>query len=128
LWDVYHRHPWILQTASAGPPADPGQLAWLEAGLGALRATPLSERDKMAAVMSVLHFVRGAAALDIEARHTDTLDYPEVLRRVLEAGRFPALTAALADGVFDETDDDAETEFRSGLDVLLDGVAAKIRA
>jgi hypothetical protein len=34
----------------------------------------------------------------------------------------------LADGVFDETDDDAETEFRSGLDLLLDGVAAKIRA
>src|ERR1700741_1403438 len=21
LWGVYHRHPWILQTASAGPPA-----------------------------------------------------------------------------------------------------------
>ena len=36
LWDVYHRHPWVLQTASAGPPADPGQLAWLDAGLAAL--------------------------------------------------------------------------------------------
>ena len=24
LWDVYHRHPWVLQTAAAGPPADPG--------------------------------------------------------------------------------------------------------
>jgi AcrR family transcriptional regulator len=33
LWGVYHRHPWILQTASAGPPVDPGQLAWLDAGL-----------------------------------------------------------------------------------------------
>src|SRR3954463_6213262 len=33
LWEVYHRHPWILQTASAGPPTDPGQLAWLDAGL-----------------------------------------------------------------------------------------------
>src|SRR4051794_23203908 len=31
LWDVYHRHPWILQAASAGLPADPGQLAWLDA-------------------------------------------------------------------------------------------------
>ena len=36
LWDIYHRHPWILQAAAAGPPADPGQLAWLDAGLAAL--------------------------------------------------------------------------------------------
>ena len=67
LWDVYHRHPWVLQTASAGPPADPGQLAWLDAGLAALGGTGLAERDKLAAVMAVLHYVRGAAALDIEA-------------------------------------------------------------
>jgi ABC-2 type transport system permease protein len=40
LWEVYHRHPWILAAASSGPPADPGQLAWLEAGLSALGATP----------------------------------------------------------------------------------------
>ena len=42
LWDVYHRHPWILQTAAAGPPADPGQLAWLDAGLAALGGTVLN--------------------------------------------------------------------------------------
>src|SRR5690242_13755673 len=67
LWDVYHRHPWVLQTAAAGPPLDPGQLAWLDAGLAALAATGLTERDKLAAVLAVLHYVRGAAALDIEA-------------------------------------------------------------
>src|SRR6201988_1765188 len=67
LWDIYHRHPWILQTAAAGPPADPGQLAWLDAGLAALGGTGLAERDKLAAVMAVLHYVRGAAALGIEA-------------------------------------------------------------
>jgi AcrR family transcriptional regulator len=71
LWDVYHRHPWILPTAAAGPPADPGQLAWLDAGLAALGSTGLAERDKLAAVMAVLHFVRGAAALDIEAGDVD---------------------------------------------------------
>jgi AcrR family transcriptional regulator len=128
LWDVYHRHPWILQTASAGPPADPGQLAWLEAGLAALGATGLSERDKMAAVMAVLHFARGAAALDIEAGHTDTSDYPGLLRRLLEADRFPALTAALAAGVFDNEDDDPHAEFRSGLRQLLDGIDVRIES
>ena len=84
LWDVYHRHPWILQTAAAGPPADPGQLAWLDAGLAALGGTGLSERDKLAAVMAVLHFVRGAAALDIEAGRIDSARYPGLLRRLLD--------------------------------------------
>ena len=74
LWDLYHRHPWILQTVAAGPPADPGQLAWLDAGLAALGGTGLAERDKLAAVMAVLHYVRGAAAIAIEAGQVDSAD------------------------------------------------------
>jgi AcrR family transcriptional regulator len=127
LWDVYHRHPWILQAAAAGPPADPGQLAWLDAGLAAVGGTGLSERDKLAAVMAVLHFARGAAALDIEAAgHVDGPEYPALLRRLLDAERFPALAAALEDGVFDQADDGGAAEFRSGLRQLLDGIAARV--
>src|ERR1700754_3437692 len=126
LWDVYHRHPWILQTASTGPPADPGQLAWLDAGLAALGGTPLAERDKLAAVMAVLHYVRGAAALDIEAVQTNLSNYPALLRRLLTADRFPALTAAVAAGVFEQENDDPQAEFRSGLRQLLDGIAARV--
>jgi AcrR family transcriptional regulator len=126
LWEVYHRHPWILQAASAGPPADPGQLAWLNAGLAALGGTNLAERDKLAAVMAVLHFVRGAAALAIEAAPADGPDYPAVLRRVIDADRFTALSAALDAGAFDDTDDDHLAEFRSGLGQLLDGIAVRI--
>jgi AcrR family transcriptional regulator len=128
LWDVYHRHPWVLQAASAGPPADPGQLAWLDAGLAALAATGLGERDKLAAVMAVLHFVRGAAALEIEAGPVDGRDYPGLLRRVLDADRFPALTAAVEAGVFDDADNDHLGEFRSGLAQLVDGIAARVEA
>jgi AcrR family transcriptional regulator len=126
LWDIYHRHPWILQTAAAGPPADPGQLAWLDAGLAALGGTGLAERDKLAAVMALLHYVRGAAALDIEAVQTNLSNYPALLRRLLTADRFPALTAAVAAGVFDQENDDPQAEFRSGLGQLLDGIAAKV--
>jgi AcrR family transcriptional regulator len=126
LWDVYHRHPWILQTASAGPPADPGQLAWLDAGLAALGGTPLAEREKLAAVMAVLHYVRGAAALDIEAGQDTGADYPTLLRRVVDADRLPALAAVLEAGVFDGPGNDHLGEFRSGLAQLLSGVAATI--
>jgi AcrR family transcriptional regulator len=127
LWEVYHRHPWVLQaTAAAGPPADPGQLAWLDAGLAAMATTGLAERDKLAAVMAVLHFVRGAAALDTEGAPADTPGYPALLRRVLDGDRFPALAAALEAGVFDNADRDHLAEFRSGLEQLLDGIAAKV--
>jgi AcrR family transcriptional regulator len=125
LWDVYHRHPWVLQTAAAGPPLDPGQLAWLDAGLAALGATGLTERDKLAAVMAILHYVRGAAALDIEAG-VEGPDYPALLRRLLDGDRFPALAAAVAAGVFDDVADDHLAEFRSGLAQLLDGIATKV--
>lgn len=126
LWEVYHCHPWILQAAAAGAPVDPGQLAWLDAGLAALGDTGLAERDKLTAVMAVLHFVRGAAALDIEAGSVDWPDYPALLRKLVEPEQFPALAAALQDGVFDRTDDDPHAQFRSGLNQLLDGIAARI--
>ncbi|MCT7658192.1 TetR/AcrR family transcriptional regulator [Mycobacterium deserti] len=126
LWDVYHRHPWVLQAAAAGPPADPGQLAWLDAGLAALGGTGLAERDKLAAVMAILHFVRGAAALDIEAGGAETPGFATLLRRVVTADRFPALAAAIADGVFDQPDHDRRADFRSGLAQILDGVATRI--
>ena len=125
LWDIYHRHPWILQTAAAGPPADPGQLAWLDAGLAALADTGLAERDKLAAVMAVLHYVRGAAALDIEAGHVDGPDYPALLRRLLTPTgslrwRRPSRPACSTTPTTTTS-----AEFRSGLAQLLDGIAAK---
>jgi AcrR family transcriptional regulator len=126
LWDVYHRHPWVLPAAASGPPADPGQLAWLNAGLAALGTTGLTERDKLAAVMTVLHYVRGAAALHIEAAQVDTPDYPDLLRRFVDAQRFPALAAAVEAGAFDSVDVDHLADFHSGLRHLLDGVAMRM--
>jgi AcrR family transcriptional regulator len=125
LWDVYHRHRWLLQAASAGPPLDPGQLAWLDAGLAALARTGLTERDKLAAVMAVLHFVRGAAALALDVDQAEAVDYPGVLRRVVTADRFPALAAAVEGGAFDGQGDHVD-DFRSGLALLLEGIAVKI--
>lgn len=128
LWEVYHRHPWILQASSAGPPADPGQLSWLNAGLSALGATTLSERDKFGAVMAVLHFVRGAAALAIEAGAMPDLAYPGLLKRLIDGARFPALAAAIEAGVFDGAIGDPLAEFHGGLQQLLDGVEVKVAA
>jgi AcrR family transcriptional regulator len=126
LWDVYHRHPWILSAASSGPPADPGQLAWLEAGLSALGSTGVAEREKLSAVMSLLHYVRGAAALAIEVGNSagpvDLANYPDVLGKLLDTRRYPAIAAALAAGAFDPAGDDPRADFHSGVDRVLDGI------
>lgn len=125
LWVVYHRHPWILQTAAAGLPADPGQLVWLDAGLATLSGTTLTEREKLSAVLAVLIFTRGSAALAIEARDVDDSEYPALLRRLVTPARFPALAAAIDAGALDQPDDDQKTEFHSGLSQLLDGIAVR---
>ncbi|OCB48801.1 TetR family transcriptional regulator [Mycobacterium vulneris] len=125
LWGVYHHHPWILQTAAAGLPADPGQLAWLDAGLATLSGTALTEREKLSAVLAVLIFTRGSAALAIEARDVDDSEYPALLRRLVTPARFPALAAAIDAGALDQPDDDQKAEFHSGLSQLLDGIAVR---
>jgi AcrR family transcriptional regulator len=124
LWEVYHRHRWVLAASAAGPPVDPGQLAWLDAGLAALRNTGMAESDKLAGVLAVLHFVRGAAALAIEAP-TEGPDYPGLLRSVLDSDRFPALASALDAGAFDDDESHVDA-FRSGLHQLLDGLSLKL--
>jgi AcrR family transcriptional regulator len=128
LWGVYHRHPWVLQTASVGPPADPGQLSWLNAGLAALGGTSLTERDKFGAVMAVLHFVRGAAALAIGAGAMPDHGYPDLLKRLVDRTRFTALSAALDAGVFDDANRNPLAEFHTGLEQLLDGIEVKVAA
>lgn len=132
LWDVYHRHPWILDASSARPPADPGQLAWLEAGLGALRPTRLSEREKVSSVISLLHYVRGAASMAIESSTTagdvDWSGYPAMLREVVDPRRFPSIAAALAAGAFDTSvENGPRQEFLSGVAHLADGIAALVK-
>ncbi len=91
LWAVYHRHPWILQAASAGLPADPGQLAWLDAGLAALSGTWLTEREKLTAVIAVLVFTRGSAALAIEARDVDDRAVPSATATTGPTGPVPRI-------------------------------------
>jgi hypothetical protein len=101
-------------------------LAWLDAGLATLGSTGLAERDKLAAVMAVLHFVRGAAALSVEIGAVDHNHYPSMLRRLIDPERFPSLAAALDAGVFSDRSDDPLSEFRAGLAQLLDGIDTRI--
>ncbi|MBB5626168.1 TetR/AcrR family transcriptional regulator [Sphaerisporangium krabiense] len=125
---VYHRHPWILQI-TGGPPLDPGQLAWVDAGLRTLRATPLPPAEKLSAIMLLTYYTRGHAQISarppVEPAEAlaEEAGYETLLRRLVDAERFPDLAEALAEGAFAPDPDAApEADFLAGLDRILDGL------
>jgi AcrR family transcriptional regulator len=135
-WAQHERiraHPWTVRVPISGPPITPNQVAWLEAALRLLAPTGLAEHEKASAVLLLSGYVRGEATLtaDIEA-HFASADpdramsaYADLLRRLLEPERFPALHALLAAGVFDHADD-PDVEFAFGLERILDGIGALV--
>lgn len=136
----YRRHPWYAQLPISGPPVGPNNLAWFDRGLAALAVTGLPEPDKVGIVLALTTFVRGQVRVSADlragyARNPDAFGsgYGAVLAQVADPSRFPALGRAVAGGVFDEDaapDGDIEVDlaqdFRFGLDLFLDGVAAHL--
>jgi len=132
--DVLHRHPWILRIPISAPPATPNQIAWLEDGLRSLRGTGLTEGEKISTILLLSGFVRNEATLAADLQratgpmaHSSTAAWARALTRLTDAERFPALHAVLAAGVLDEPDD-PDPEYSFGLERILDGIEALVRA
>jgi AcrR family transcriptional regulator len=131
--DAYRRHEWALRIPISGPPVTPNQIAWLEDGLRSLRRTRLSEQEKLSAILLLSGFVRSAATLaaDIGAAHAEDEQvmrgFGALLSRFTDPERFPALHTAIAAGAFDD-EDDIDAEFVFGLERVLDGIGALVRA
>lgn len=136
---VCYRHPWILQVTTGRPPLEPAQLGWLDRGLATLAGTGLTPRERLSAVLLVLHYVRGEAQItavmmaggpdaDRDPR-AGQADYARTIARLVHADRFPALAEVAAAGVFDPDTHSADpaTDFDFGLARVLDGIAAMLR-
>jgi AcrR family transcriptional regulator len=138
---VHRRHRWVVRVPIGGPPATPNQVAWLEQGLRCLRGTGLAEGEKLSVILLLTGYVRNYATLEADlaeaaarsaagagaAGQSTMSDYGRLLARLTDAGRFPALHAVIAAGVLDEQDD-LDAEFVFGLERVLDGVDALVRA
>ena len=130
-------HPWAVRIPINGLPIMPREVAWFENALACLRDTGLTEARKASVIMLLAGYVRNLATTeaDIEAAvRTSGLDpsawmssYADLLRRLTDPQRFPALTKFIASGVFDAADE-PDDEFIFGLDLILDGVEALIAA
>ncbi|MEV5444102.1 TetR/AcrR family transcriptional regulator [Streptomyces sp. NPDC003090] len=125
------RHEWLADLLGARPGLGPNGLAVTEATLAALDG--LTDVDTvLRAVETVGAYVTGAIRREIAhlraerdtgltERDWQRASGPHVTR-MLATGRFPALARAVHDG----TDVDAETSFATGLEWVLDAVAARL--
>lgn len=135
LQQVYLRHPWMLDLPISGMPAGPQQLAWLDRMLAALAGTRLEPWERMSCALSLATYGRTQAMLvrDLIAsrqRAADTgtppADWGQLITRLADRERYPALFAMVEAGEFAEDgaeDDFGVQEFGFGLARLLDGIA-----
>ena len=128
---------WVLGALFGGLPSTPNQIAWLERGLGCLRGTGLAEHEKLSVILLITSYVRMEVALSADVMATFEASgasaqeamsaYGHLLAKLTDAQRFPALHAVIEAGVFDR-EDDPDDEFVFGLDRILDGIEALVRA
>jgi AcrR family transcriptional regulator len=125
------RHEWLADLLGGRPALGPNGLAVTEATLAALDG--LADLDTvMRAVETVSAYFTGAIRREIAnlraeratglSKHDWQRAHGPHVTNMLATGRFPALAKAVHDG----TDVDAETSFATGLDWVLDAVAARL--
>ncbi len=125
------RHEWLADLLGGRPALGPNALAVGEATLSALdgladidtamRAVETVGAYSTGAIRREIANVRAERATGLSKHDWQRASGPH-LTRMLATGRFPALTRAVYEGA----DVDAETSFETGLDWILDAVAAQL--
>ncbi|MFG3254233.1 TetR/AcrR family transcriptional regulator [Streptomyces sp. NPDC048172] len=137
-----HRRPWLARLPVAGPPLGPYEVAWLEAGLGALSGTALDWAAKVGSMTLLSGYVRQASLLAEEQEQglsdsgmgqaESERAYARTLARLITPERYPQTAQLLTSGIFEAAPDDAyddpatDPDFTFGLNRLLDGIATAV--
>lgn len=141
LWSGYKRHPWLPDLPVSGPPRGPNAIAWMDAGLRAMRDTGFEAPAKVGILTMVSGYVRymaGMAQQLAQGRSRDGVDqiqsvrdYGRDMSRLIERSRFPDAAELFSSAVFEipdvsETDAPADPDFTFGLELILDGIAVAV--
>ncbi|MGC0421592.1 TetR/AcrR family transcriptional regulator [Embleya sp. AB8] len=136
LRELALRHPWLVQlpSARAAITPTPNRVAIAEWGMVALADVGLSADDMMAVVDTVGSYVHGRTATEVATRclmaaegATDgnalrTSLAPE-MTWLISTGRYPTYAAYITNA---QRKDDPQWQFETGLDAVLDGIAARM--
>ncbi|MFD6136830.1 TetR/AcrR family transcriptional regulator C-terminal domain-containing protein [Isoptericola sp. NPDC056618] len=140
-FELFRRHSWVLDVPVTGAPVTPASLRALDAGLRALRSTPLDDGEKIATILLLNGYTRNAALLDRDLAQANTAgtdtaasvgpELADTLRALVDEVRFPYLRPIVERGTYaaygTSTFDDEE-DVGWGLERTLDGVAAYVAA
>jgi AcrR family transcriptional regulator len=137
-WQLYRRHPWMLQVATSRPVLGPNLTAKYDYELRAVDGIGLSEVEMDSVIGLVSGFVESAARSAVDAaqvqQRTGMTDEQwwqaraPLLERVFDARRYP--TAARVGQVAGATygaASDPEHAFRFGLQRVLDGIQVLVQ-
>jgi AcrR family transcriptional regulator len=114
----YRRRPRILEVPISGLPAGGRQLLWFDRGLAALENTRLTEDEKTGSVLLLSMCSRAHAALAIDLARAAQLaeeaggeprSWSQVLTKLIDPQRYPAVSRAVSAGVFDAVDEGRQT-------------------
>lgn len=139
-WDLYQRHPWLLQVmATSRPPLGPNSIADYDHQLRAVDGIGLTELEMDSVVSMVGVYVQGTARAAAEAassvQDTGQTDaewwstYSPLLEKVFDPEKYPV--AARVGEIAGETYQsayDAKHGFEFGLARILDGVESLINS
>lgn len=125
---VFERHPWALTLVTKPRVMGPNEVAYLEAGLAALRGTGLEPAEMLNTVLLVNGFVRGSAPFVPERPAGEPkMISAELLAEFGQQERFPTVSAVMA-AKAERRAHKSEAPFEYGLRRVLDGIAARIES
>ncbi|GIF19004.1 TetR family transcriptional regulator [Paractinoplanes tereljensis] len=136
-WQLYLRHPWLLQVATSRPPLGPHLIAKYDHELRAIDGIGLTDIEMDLVVQLIGDYVHGAArsavSATLVAQRTGLTDEQwweqaaPALEQVLDPAATPTATrVGAAAGEEYQAAGDPARAFDFGLSCLLDGVAARI--
>lgn len=141
IWSMYQEHPWVLRVQIGGPPVGPNQLSWFEAALRPLSHAGLDNTEIVAVATFLVGSVRELARISLDmaqAREQAGVSpaqaesgFAAMLRAHVATDRFPTLATLVAEEVFEPTgeqDEGIDFDLNFGVQRLLDGIEAHVRA
>jgi AcrR family transcriptional regulator len=132
--DVIEANIWIVQMPLATPPLGPNSVRWIEYGLEALDGTGLGDGDKMRILGLLSSHALISARMGFDARQSvpgtgdKPVDYTAVLRELVRADDYPQLHRVIWSGDVDDGEAGADLvdEFRFDVEIILDGIEARL--
>ena len=140
--DVLDRHPWLTQLPMPGPPLAPNSMHFVEHALAALDETDLADAEKLRVIgllasysLADARFAHDAARAMAAAKTTDSGDgdvpgpppaFEDLLRELVDEQTYPHLYRLAWTPEPEAPRLSEREEFLAGVDLILDGVQARI--